>query len=351
MIFHQRNLLVALFTLVVALAVGVSITAVFLYRQELTLAASPDLRLQSFVIQKGETVNSIGERLRADGLIDSTFWFKVYYFFHKDESKKIQAGDYQLSASMTLFQITQNILKGKFDLKLTVLEGWRLEEIAQKIKDLGLLATAADFLNIASHKSISQIVADEEASINLEGYLFPDTYAIPMDIKALALINLMTVNWEKRIESLKPLFKNEGLSTKEAVILASIVEGEGKTPEDRKVIAGILLKRLKNDWPLQADATIQYAKDSLVCAKTPLACQYRNQGLVLDDLAIDSPYNTYKNPGLPIAAISAPSYASLVAVASPQVSSYWYYISDHSGKIHFAVTLDEQEQNMAKYIY
>jgi UPF0755 protein len=129
------------------------------------------------------------------------------------------------------------------------------------------------------------------------------------------------------------------------MVLASIVEREGRTDEDRPVIAGILLKRLNSDWPLQADATLQYALGYQAFEKS-----WWKKALTVEDKKIRSPYNTYLNAGLPPAPISNPGLSSIRAVVYPTVSPYWYYLHDPQGRVHYATTLEEHEQNIASYL-
>ncbi len=136
-----------------------------------------------------------------------------------------------------------------------------------------------------------------------------------------------------------------GLSFNDVIILASVVEREGRTDEDRPVIAGILLKRLKADWPLQTDATIQYA-----LGYQPFEKSWWKKFLSADDKKIKSPYNTYIHQGLPPGPIANPGLSSINAVISLKETSYWYYLHDPKGVAHFGVTLEDHEKNIATYL-
>jgi UPF0755 protein len=139
--------------------------------------------------------------------------------------------------------------------------------------------------------------------------------------------------------------KKTGLTTDETVVLASIVEREGRSREDRPVIAGILLKRLKTDWPLQVDATLQYALGYQTFEKTWWKKELNN-----DDKKIKSLYNTYLYTGLPPKPICNPGLESLRAVIYPTESDYWYYLHDPSGTVHYAATIEEHNANITKYL-
>jgi UPF0755 protein len=129
------------------------------------------------------------------------------------------------------------------------------------------------------------------------------------------------------------------------ITLASIIEREGQTNEDRPVIAGILMNRLEAGWPLQADATLQYALGYQSKDKT-----WWKKTLYDEDKKINSPYNTYANPGLPPGPISNPGLASIQAAIYPKKTDYWYYLHDPAGGVHYAITLEEHNANIAKFL-
>jgi UPF0755 protein len=238
---------------------------------------------------------------------------------------KIQSGEFKLTPSYSLFQTVNTIFKGPVELWVTIPEGLRREEIVQKFANgLGKDATfVTDFL---------------QASKGKEGYLFPDTYLLPRDMTAATIVKKMTDTFASKTQNLK---NNSGLSFDQAIVLASLLERETKTDAERPIVAGILIKRLNSDWPLQIDATVQYA------VGTP-----KNWWpiLTLDDLSIKSAFNTYKNQGLPPFPIANPGISSIKAVLNPVESDYWYYIHDNSGQIHYAKTLAEHNANIAKYL-
>jgi UPF0755 protein len=214
------------------------------------------------------------------------------------------------------------------DVWVTILEGWRNEEIALKFaQELSL--PEAQFLQYAQ-----------------EGYMFPDTYLIPKEATAAAIVRILKDNFDKKFsQDLEEEAVKNRLTREEVIILASIVEKEASGEEDRGIIAGILLKRLRKSWPLQADATIQY-----VLGYQPEERTWWKKNLTNADKKIASPYNTYQNPGLPPGPISNPGLASIKAVIFPQDSDFWYYLHDAEGRVHFAKTIEEHEENIAKYI-
>jgi len=285
----------------------------------------------TFIINKGEGVSTVAKRLETQGLIKNENIFKIFVYLHS-ETQNIQAGRFELSSSLNVEEILDILRKGKIDTWLTVIEGMRVEQIAQVLDDeFGL--SREEFVSLSK---------------NYEGRLFPDSYLIPPYFNNEDILELLLENFAKKISDLPK--EVDGFSQEEILILASIVEREAKTSQDRKIVAGILVKRLNEDWPLQVDATSQYYKASL---------QYELEGWQDDwwprvlpaDLKMANPYNTYLNLGLPPGPICNPSLSSIESVINYQPSDYWYYISDAKGEsMYFAKTLEEHEANIRNYL-
>lgn len=305
--------------------------AAFFYRQQVYKPFNPSASSSTaFVIQSGESGSEIGNRLEAEGLIKSTLFFRIYLRLLKIKGESIQAGEYELSPALSLAQIVDKFSHGTFDLKLTFIEGWRKEQYASYLNNKLGEGFALAFLN------------DPQAK---EGFLFPDTYLISRQTEPATLVSLLRSNFDKKLTAdLIAGLTAQGLNLDQGVILASIVEREAKEEKDRPRVAGILIKRLKNNWPLEADATTQYAKANQVC------CEWWNKNLSAEDLNLDSPFNTRKVLGLPPAAIANPSLSALRAVANPTLSEDWYYLSDEKGQIHYSQTLEEHQQKIATYL-
>lgn len=282
-----------------------------------------------FVIRRGESISSIVKRLHNEELIRNRI---VFYILIKKLgiASNIQAGDFRLSPAMSASEIAKNLTKGTLDVWITIIEGLRKEEIAQIV---------------AKEFSIPEI---EFIKLAQEGYLFPDTYLIPREATAGAIIDIMKQNFYNKYTSiLRSQAQKRGLSDKEVIILASIVEKEVKTDGDRAQVASIILKRWKANWPLQIDATVQYALGYQPTTKT-----WWKKNLTVSDLKIDSPYNTYLHLGIPPEPISNPGLSSLKAVAEADVNTpYWFYISSKDGsKIYYATTIEEHQENIGKYL-
>lgn len=311
------------------LVLVVTIVSSYLYYREGTLPFNRiDKTSKIFVVAPGESLDNIINNLAKEDLIRNKLVFRLVVMQLGIE-KSIQAGDFRLSSSMSAYDIANSLTHGTLDVWVTLIEGTRKEEMAQVISD------QLDIPEV-------EFIAEAE-----EGYLFPDTYLMPKDATAGSVIAIMTNNFDSKFnDEIKSKAAKKGLTEKEAITLASIVEKEARTPQDKLKVASILLKRLKEDWPLQVDATIQYALGYQSQEKS-----WWKKYLSFDDLEITSPYNSYKNKGLPPTPISNPGLISIEAVANADSSTpYWYYISGKDGVMHYAVTDDEHSENIRKYL-
>lgn len=280
-------------------------------------------QIVTFVIPKGTGISQIAADLKKSGLIKDPLAFKILVKIN-GLAGKIQAGSFKLSPSMDLFTIAKKLTQGTFDIWVTIPEGLRKEEIADKLN------------------AVLGINKEEFITYSKEGYLFPDTYLIPKNYTYLDIINLMDKNFRGKVNlSVVP----EGLTKEQVIILASIIERETIHEEDRSLVAGILLKRFTSGWPLDVDAGIQYALGYDETAKT-----WWRKNLTAGDLKVDSLYNTRKYLGFPPAPICNPGLSSINAALNPKDSSYWFYLSDKEGFIHYAKTLDEHNQNVSRYL-
>lgn len=297
-----------------------------------------------FIIKKGDSVSEIASNLKKQKLIRNNFCFKLYILV-SGFSKKIQAGNYFLSPSMEAREIIALISRGRADKKITIIEGLRGEEIALVFQEGGFSIDP---------QAWEQTIKSQK----LEGRLFPDTYFFKENTAYDQIIKVLKDNFDKKItEGLKKEIAESELGLDEIITLASLVEREAKDEESRRIIAGILIKRWKNDWPLQVDATVQYAVGSERCKETKNnpkndneKCRWWPQALTASDLEINSPYNTYKYRGLPPGPICNPGLSAIKAVLNPQPSTYWFYLTDNKGQMHYANTSQEHAANIQKYL-
>jgi UPF0755 protein len=176
--------------------------------------------------------------------------------------------------------------------------------------------------------------------------MFPDTYLIPRDATASAVVDIFTENFNKKVTAaMREDAKKTGLTFGETITLASIIEREGKTEKDRPVIAGILLNRINENMALQVDATLQYA-----LGYQPFEKSWWKKELTEEDKKINSPYNTYASPGLPPGPISNPGLAAIKAAIYPSRTDYLYYIHDKTGAAHYAKTIEDHNANVRRYL-
>jgi UPF0755 protein len=320
----MKKLLLAL-----AFVLGISAAGFIIYQEGVLPVDKNDTNQRTIVVKKGDTANTIANTLYREKLIRN----RVVFFFVVKQlgiEKKIQAGDFNLAPSMDAFEIATALTKGSMDVWITIPEGLRKEEISEILaKDLPDFSTA-DFLSKAE-----------------EGNLFPDTYLIPKGANADMVIDILTQTFETKFtEEMAIRGKMLNLTTKEIVILASLVEREAQRADDRQPMASVLLRRLDEPMRLQIDASVQYAIGYDRDEKT-----WWKKGLTLEDLKVDSAYNTYVRDGLPLGPICNPGIAAIEAVLSADPKTpYLYYVNDTAGKLHFARTLEEHEENIRKYV-
>lgn len=303
----------------------------------------------AFKVAEGESPALIAKRLERAGIIRSAEQFGVLAGLMGVE-QQLKAGDYELTRGMPISVVLDRMRRSVTvpQFVLTIPEGWRWEQVAEHLEKKGI-ASAADFrAALAATDYTAPYLATRPAGASLEGYLFPDTYyftvtATPRDIVA----RLLATFAEKFPPELQQQAMAQGLSLHQAVTLASIVEREAQVPAERPIIASVYLNRIKQGIPLQADPTTQYA----LAADPASVAKYGwwKRDLTLDDLKVNSPYNTYVVPGLPPGPIANPGAASLRSVAQPAATDYLYFVAKNDGSHAFARTLEEHNRNVAQY--
>lgn len=320
-----------LLLLPLSLAILCLVLAFFWWKTAISAPSNNDTE-QTFLITKGSSADTIGKNLKEAGLIRSAFAFKLY-LQTKGLTTKIPPGNFVLPKNLTVSELTNLLLEGPTEFWVTVPEGLRREEIPDKfISSLNMSSADAQAFR-------TQFLAQ---SAEMEGYLFPDTYLVPPDITADKVVSLMRNTFNTRFsDPHEAEIAQSELSLNEIVILASLLERETLTKEERPVVAGILLNRLNNDWPLQVDATIQYAVGK--------SGNWWPRPVTRDQYDLDSPFNTYKYAGIPPAPIANPGLTSLEAMLEPSETDYFFYIHA-DGKIYYAKTLQEHNSNVQKYL-
>ncbi len=294
-------------------------------------------------VAPGQSATSVLAQLHRAGIIEDELLLRLYMrYLGLDRS--IEAGRYALRGEMTLREIADTLQTAHPPAVVLVIpEGWRREEVAAAVAAAGLDILADDFLAATQVRpaaySFAALLPDPPS---LEGFLFPDTYHLDPDSTASEVVMTMLDNFEARVDSdMRAVFETRGLTLLQAVTLASIIEREAVQPDERPLIASVFLNRLAAGMKLEADPTVQYA-----VGLQPDG-QWWKRSLTLEDLAFDSPYNTYVYAGLPPGPIANPGLSSLQAVAAPADSPYFYFRAacDGSGLHVFAVTFEEHLAN------
>jgi len=304
-----------------------------------TKAPSSDASAERFVVPKGYSASQIGNKLFEQGLIKNSLAFKFYVQLVGAQTK-VQAGEYDLSASLSLYELVKRLAQGPDEVWVTIPEGLRREEIVEKFVEAFALE-----VNQANIFKIEFL----EKSEGKEGYLFPDTYLFPKTTDAAQVVAKILDTFDLRlVEEFKEGISSSSLTLDEIITLASIIERESSSNAERSTVSGILLKRRDAGWLLQADASVQYAVGEVNCAGQ-LDCNWWPI-LTQQDLEIVSRYNLYKNTGFPPTPIANAGLASIRAAVFPEDSPYWFYLHDSSGNIHYAKTLEEHNENVRRHL-
>jgi UPF0755 protein len=280
----------------------------------------------------------IGERLVQAGVIRDLATFRTALWM-SGQGRHLKAGDYRFDHAMTPFEIIDKIARGDvFVITVTFPEGLTVAEMARIFESHGLGAAEA-FIHAATDPAPIRDL--DPAAKDLEGYLFPETYALPRHTDAAKLVRMMVARFEKVFTpELRQAAAARNLTVRQAVTLASIVEKETAKPDERPLVAAVYTTRLRIGMPLQCDPTVIYG----------LVKAGRYDGNIhKTDLSFDSPYNTYRYPGLPPGPIASPGRASLDAAVHPADADFQYFVSRNDGSHEFARTLEEHNRNVQKY--
>ncbi len=293
-------------------------------------AAGTENTSVDFIVVQGESVSEIAESLKVQGLISDPTLFRRYLQY-KGLDAGIQAGTHTLNPTMTIPEIAQALQHARAaEQQVTIPEGKRLEEVAVLVAQQTTIPSDT-FLSMAQigwrgtdltikHSLLSQV----PLTATLEGFLSPDTYRLSMNATTYDLLDRMLINLESHITpEIQQGLTERGLSLYEGVTLASIVEREAVLAEEQSLIAGVYYNRLEDGWPLAADPTVQYA-----LGYQPEAGVWWKKQLYFVDLEVASPYNTYRNVGLPPGPIASPGEGSIHAVAFPAETDYYFFMVD-----------------------
>jgi peptidoglycan lytic transglycosylase G len=324
---------IVLLLLAIAVAAGVAAWVVYAQTQEPYQGFAG---LEVFVdIPPGAGSTGIGERLVAAGVVRDALTFRAAVWM-SGRARELKAGEYRFDHPLTAAEVVSRIARGDtYKRLITFREGLTIVEMAEVFEERGF-GSAKEFETAAQNFGLIHDL--DNTARDLEGYLFPETYALPRGTPAADLVAQMVENFKRAFDlPMRTAAEQLGLPVRQAVTLAALVEKETASADERPVVAAVYLNRLKNHMPMQADPTVVFAMMK--------AGRYRGN-ISKDDLQIDSPYNTYRYPGLPPGPIAAPGRASLEAVAHPASVDYLYFVSRNDGTHAFATTLDEHNRNV-----
>jgi len=276
-------------------------------------------------IEEGWGLSQTGEYLHQEKVIRHASLFKFFGFISGNQNN-IVAGDYLLYNDKNVLRIIEDVVTGDYGISLvsiTVPEGNTIVETAKILKEKFPSFSESSFIFLARGK---------------EGYLFPDTYKFLPNVKPEKVIEAMTKNFEDRTKGLENELQKSGRTLEGIVTMASIIEEEARNKEDRRIISGVLWKRIDLGIALQVDATFLYINGK------------NTYELTTEDLKEDHPYNTYTNRGLPPGPITNPGLDAILAALRPKESPYLFYLSDRTGKTYYAEDFEEHKKNKRLYL-
>jgi UPF0755 protein len=324
--------------IIILVIVGVLIllgaTAGFYVLYQIKTPVSKSEYAQEIIIEKGDSIKIIGQKLEQADLIRGCFYFETYVWLKNE--KNLQAGEYIFRPSMPISEIVESLAGGKInrnDIKITIPEGFSVKQIDERLSQAGLI-DQGDLINLKL-SAISYL----PSAISFEGYLFPDTYIFSKKAAVEEIIQKMLDNFDKKITAeIQKEIARQDKNLEEIVNLASIVQQESTSSEEMAKIAGVFYNRLNIGMALQSDATINYITGKGM--RQPL----------LEDTKIDSPYNTYKYKGLPPTPICNPGIEAIKAAIWPEQHDYFYFLHPLSSPTVFSKTLEEHNINKAKWL-
>lgn len=326
------------------IALAVIVGCFFYFYNQIYLAKGTATAEQKVLIEKGDNAMVVGEKLSKAGVITGKFYL-TYYLWKNGQLHNLVAGVYVFSPGLKIPEVARIITGGEVaptSIPVTFPEGWTIKQMSARLDANGF--SGEEFLSIAnnpsqelrgSYKFLSEIPKGK----SLEGYLFPDTYYFAKDASAQDIVEKMLKNFDMKItDTMRSDISSQNKSLYDIITMASIVEGEVKTDEDRKIVAGLFWNRLQVGQALGSDATLEYALGTNKIQHS------------LAETMTNSPYNTYRNKGLPPGPVSNPGISAIEASIYPENTQYNYFLSDpKTGKTIFSKTFEEHVANKAKY--
>jgi UPF0755 protein len=330
----MRRLIIVL---VVVAAIVAAVAGVYYARVDEKFQGYPGTD-QFVEIAPGSGSRGIGRALVEAGVVRDELTFRMATYLTGTE-RELKAGEYRFAGPLSAKEVARKLARGDIFLRpITFPEGLNLAEMARVYESKGL-GTAQAFLEAT--RDTTPIRTLDPLAKDLEGYLFPETYNVPRKMDAAALVHQMAERFLAVYDQpLRDAAAAHGLKMRDVVTLASLVEKESSSEEERPIVAAVYANRLRIGMPLQCDPTVIYALEK--------AGKY-DGNLTKKNLQYDSPYNTYRHPGLPPGPIAAPGRTSLKAAADPASVDYLYFVSRNDGTHVFATTLAEHNKNVKEW--
>lgn len=349
----RRIILNTILSIIFILVGIVSCKRVLFYAYEYTLGiieneaareATSAITEMKLHITSDTTLEEISETLYKNAFISNPFYFRLEAKIG-GTADSFNPGDYSISSNMSSAQIltllTSDITNEEETVKLIIPEGFSIVQIAERLEALKLVSKEAFIAAVNTREYDYDFLKDipADTKYKLEGYLFPDTYIIRKDATPEEIIIMMLNNFENVISEYSSYVSGSSYNLNQILSIASIVEEEAKLSEERSIIAGVIYNRLEADMKIQMCSTIQYILEK------------RKTALSYADLEVDSPYNTYQNPGLPVGPICSPGEDSIRAALMPETHDYYYFVVKDTeiGSHSFSSTGAEHEQAKLRY--
>lgn len=343
----KKSIIFIFFATLIFFAFGI-----FYFYRQIFIAVGERTEKLSFEIKDGESAVALATRLKEQKIIKSEFFFKLY-LKQKGLDKKIQSGIFSLTVPFTIPHVALSLSSPeKNERSITIIPGWDLRDIAEYFEKEGiasqkeffeLVGVPAEFQNVSFSTPFDtefSLLHGRPNRLSLEGYLSPETIQIFKNEKLESIVHRLLSQREKElnVQLLEDIKKN-GHTVHEILTLASIIEKEVRTPEDRKKVSDLFWRRIEAGMGLQADSTVHYlsGREGDVFTKAK-------------ERQIDSLFNTYKYRGLPPGPISNPSVSSIEAAIYPEKNDAWFFLTTSDGTVIYSKTLDEHNMNVAKYL-
>ncbi|OGH90820.1 MAG: hypothetical protein A2479_01730 [Candidatus Magasanikbacteria bacterium RIFOXYC2_FULL_39_8] len=337
------------FIIIFCLVVGV-----WFFYSEIYTAEAQKVEKVSFQIKNGEDVSAMTKRLADEQVVRNAWLFRRYLIW-KGIDRKIQQGDYEVDAPITIARVANTLLlPGVGERTITIIPGWDLRDIAEYFEQEGI-ASSTEFYDVVglpayNYKAAGQyapqpfddvlVLQDKSDYFGLEGYLSPDTFRVFKDASITDIVSKLVQHRDSQFtEEMYADIEASGRSVYEVITVASLLEREVRGEKNKKVVSDLFWRRYDLNWALQADSTVHYAvgkKGNVFTTK--------------EDRDSLSPWNTYKYPGLPLGPISNPSFESIMAAMYPTPNDYWYFLTTPEGEVKYAKTLEEHNVNVNRYL-